>query len=75
MNVWSTRFPFNVYFSTNGAKKCGSPGFSLIKKTRRILGIFHALFVRFAAFYGHFQAEAVTSELSTGIPLSHPLYS
>ena len=34
------------------------------------LGIFHALFVRSAAFYGHFRADAVTSEWSTCISSS-----
>ena len=36
---------------------------------------FHALFVRSSAFYGHFQADVVTSESSTRIPSSSSLYS
>ena len=35
------------------------------------LGIFHALFGRSAAFYGHFRADAVTSEWSTHISSSY----
>ena len=34
------------------------------------LGIFHALFGRSAAFYGHFQVDTVTSELCTRISSS-----
>ena len=34
------------------------------------LGIFHALFGRCAAFYGHFRVDAVTSEWSTCISSS-----
>ena len=36
------------------------------------LGIFHALFGRSAAFYGHFRVDAVTSEWSTRISASTP---
>ena len=74
-NVWSSRFSFFVYFSANGAKKCDPPGFPLIQKTGWTTRFFHALFVRSAVFYGHFRADTVTSELSTGIPSSHCLYS
>ena len=42
-NVWSTRFSFFVYFSANGAKKCGPPGFPLIQKTRRTTWHFSCL--------------------------------
>ena len=34
------------------------------------LSIFHALFGRSAAFYGHFRADTVTSEWSTRISAS-----
>ena len=74
-NVWSTRFSFFVYFSANGAKKCGPPSFLLIQKTGWTNHFFHAFFVRSAAIYGHFWVDAVTSEPSTCIPSSHRLYS
>ena len=74
-NVWFTRFPFFVYFSANGAKKCGTPGFPLIQKTGWTTHFIHALFVRSDAFYGHFRADTVTSESSTCIPSSRRLYS
>ena len=34
-------------------------------------GNFHVLFGRSPTFYGHFRADAVTSEWSTGISSSH----
>ena len=42
-NAWPTRFSFFVYFSTNGAKKCGPPGFPLIQKTGRTTRHFSCL--------------------------------
>ena len=41
-----------------------------LEKPGRPLGIFHALFGRSAAFYGHFRADTVTSEWSTRISSS-----
>ena len=67
--------PPGFHFSTNGAKKCSPPGFPLIQKTGWTTHFFHALSARSAAVYGHFQADAVTSESFTRIPSSHRLYS
>ena len=42
-----------------------------LKKPGGQVRIFHTLFGRSAAFYGHFQADTVTSEWSTRISLSN----
>ena len=65
-------FSFNVYFSTNGAKN--------VWFTRLLFSenwVDHSFFfhVRSAAFYAHFRADTVTSELPTSIPSSRHLFS
>ena len=68
-------FHLMFIFAQMEPKTCGPPGFLFSEKPGGPLVFFHALFVRSAAFYGHFRADTVTSESSTGIPSSRHLFS
>ena len=68
-------FHLMFIFAQMEPKTCGPPGFLFSEKPGGPLVFFHALFVRSAAFYGHFRADTVTSESSTHIPSSHHLFS
>ena len=71
-------FYFLFIFPQMGPKSVVHPvlmSHKQIWKTRWTTCNFHALFGRSSTFYGHFCADAVTSELSTHIPSSSSLYS
>ena len=78
LHLWKNKHQMKTGWTTNSWNRAIWLALSLchmtmtckinkLEKPGEPLRIFHALFGRSAAFYGHFQADAVTSEWSTRI--------